>query len=281
MGEPWDRMSKVWFVTGCSTGFGKVLCQELLHGDDLVVATARKVGDIEDLAGPNSLTLSLDVTDAAQCQIAVNAALEQFGRIDVLVNNAGYGLIGAVEEVSDTEVRHMFDVNLFGVMNVLRAALPSMRSRRSGHVLNISSTAGLLAFPGSATYASTKHALEGLSEGLSYELEPLGIHVTLIEPGPFRTDFAGRSIAFAERKIEDYAETAGKRRKSIRDYNGKQTGDPLKAVQAMIKVTEMEKPPLRLPLGNSAYDWFREKLEFLKREVDEGEALGRPTDYPI
>ena len=276
-------MAKTWFVTGCSTGFGRTLCEELLKGSDNVVATARQPSSVADLEAshPSRVrTLPLDVTDPLQCERAVAAARERFGRIDVLVNNAGYGLIGAVEEVSDKEVRKMFDVNLFGVMNVLRAALPSMRSQRSGHILNISSTAGLLAFPGSATYASTKHALEGLSEGLYYELEPLGIHVTLIEPGPFRTDFAGRSIAFAEQEIDDYRETGGKRRQAIRDYNGKQNGDPVAAVKAMIAVAEMKNPPLRLLLGNSAYDWFREKLDLLKREVDEGEPLGRPTDYP-
>lgn len=275
-------MSKVWFVTGCSSGFGRVLCEELLRGDARVVVTARDPNTVEDLAKAEPgrcLALRLDVTDSTQCETAVAEAMDRFGRIDVLVNNAGYGLIGAVEEVSDAEVRQMFDVNVFGVMNVLRAALPSMRVRRSGHILNISSTAGLLAFGGSATYAATKHALEGLSEGLFYELAPLGVHVTLIEPGPFRTDFAGRSIAFAEKEIADYAETAGKRREAIRDYNGKQLGDPVKAVRAMIEVAEMERPPLRLLLGNSAYEWVREKLKFVRREVDEGEALGRPTDF--
>jgi len=233
-------MPKVWFVTGASTGFGRILCEELLKTDAIVVATARKVADISDLAADPSRCRALvcDVTDPVQVEAAIQGALEAFGRIDVLVNNAGYGLIGAVEEVSDQEVRQMFDVNVFGVMNVLRAALPSMRAQRSGHILNISSTAGLLAFAGSATYASTKHALEGLSEGLKYELDPLGIHVTLVEPGPFRTDFAGRSIAFAAKEISDYADTAGKRRVSIRDYNGKQAGDPLKAVQAMMALTK-------------------------------------------
>lgn len=274
---------KVWFVTGCSTGFGRILCEELLKdGRTKVVATARSIDSIQDLMAPHpglALALPLDVTRPAQVQAAVDGALAHFGRIDVLVNNAGYGVIGAVEEVGEAELRAMFEVNIFGVVHVLKAVLPGMRKARSGHILNLSSMAGLLVFPGSATYASTKHALEALSEGLYHELKPLGIHVTLIEPGPFRTDFAGRSIVVAESEISDYAETAGKRRENIRQFDGSQPGDPLKGVQAMIAITEREDPPLRLALGAMAYEHIRKKLDWIRRDLEEGEPLGGPTDF--
>lgn len=274
---------RVWFVTGSSTGFGRIPCEELLRqGAAKVVATARQVDSVQDLAAAHPgrcLALPLDVTRPAQIEAAVKGAIAHFGHVDILVNNAGYGVIGAVEEVSDLELRAMFEVNVFGAVNVLKAALPDMRARRSGHILNISSTAGLLAFPGSATYAATKHALEALSEGLYHELKPLGIRVSLIEPGPFRTDFAGRSIVIAGERIADYEETAGKRRQTIQDFDGSQPGDPLQGIQAIIALAEQAEPALRLALGNMAYVQIREKLAWVSQDLDSGEAIGRPTDY--
>lgn len=276
-------MAKVWYVTGCSTGFGRELCRQLLERGDYVVATARDrdtVRGFEQSHPEQALAHAVDVTDPAQISASVHSALERFGRIDVLANNAGYGVIGAVEEVSDSELRAMFEVNVFGALGVLKTVLPSMRARRSGHILNLSSTAGLLAFPGSATYSATKHALEALSEGLAQELAPLGIHITLIEPGPFRTDFAGRSIVIAKNVIGDYDETAGKRREGIKEFDGNQPGDPELGVRAMIAITEVENPPLRLALGGPAYKQIREKLARVATDLDAWESVGKPTDYP-
>ncbi|MCO5295748.1 MAG: oxidoreductase [Fimbriimonadaceae bacterium] len=276
-------MAKVWYITGCSTGFGRELCAQLLDRGDQVVATARDRHTVVEFerSHPNqALACAVDVTKPDQIQSSVQAGLARFGHIDVLVNNAGYGVIGAVEEVSDAELRAMFEVNVFGVVNVLKAVLPSMRKQRSGRILNVSSTAGHIAFPGSATYSCTKHALEGLSDGLAQELAPLGIRVTLIEPGPFRTDFAGRSIVIAKEEIADYAETAGKRRTGIKEFDGHQQGDPVLGVQAMIAIADEADPPLRLALGGPAYTMIREKLARVSAELDRWESLGKPTDYP-
>lgn len=276
-------MGKVWYVTGCSTGFGRELCRQLLERGDRVVATARDKASVQPLeqSHPNhAMACAVDVTRPEQIEASVQAGLDRFGAIDVLVNNAGYGVIGAVEEVSDAELRSMFDVNVFGVVNVLKAVLPSMRARRSGRILNISSTAGHIAFPGSATYSSTKHALEGLSDGLAQELAPLGIRVTLVEPGPFRTDFAGRSIVIAEQVIHDYDETAGKRRTGIKEFDGNQQGDPVRGVRAMIEVADADDPPLRLALGGPAYTMIREQLGRIAADLDRWESVGKPTDYP-
>lgn len=275
-------MAKVWFVTGCSSGFGRVLCQELIAAGDQVVATARNVEKVRDLerAHPDHvLALPLDVTDAQQVGETVAQGLARFGRLDVVVNNAGYGLIGGVEEVGDDEIRALFDVNVFGVLNVLRAALPSMRAARSGHILNISSTAGMLTLPGSSAYAASKHALEALTEGLRMELAPLGIRVICVEPGPFRTDFAGRSIVIAKHQIGDYDETAGRRRTGIKEFDGTQCGDPVLGVRAMMRVVEEAEPPGRLALGGPAYDQIRKQLDSVRAELDQWEWLGKPTDY--
>ena len=273
-------MSQVWFVTGCSSGFGRLICEELLAQGHRVVATARKVETVSDLACDSLLALPLDVTEPAQIAEAVAAAHARFGHIDVLVNNAGYGVIGALEEVSDGELRAMFDVNVFGAVDVMKAVLPSMRSRRSGTILNLSSIAGLTTFPGSCTYSATKHALEALSEGAAAELAPLGIRVILIEPGPFRTDFAGRSIVIAEEQMPDYDSTAGIRREGIKEFDGNQKGDPVLAVKAMISVALEEQPPMRLLLGGSAYDAAAKKSASLSEEFAQWEWLGKPTDYP-
>jgi NADP-dependent 3-hydroxy acid dehydrogenase YdfG len=272
-------MVKTWLITGCSTGFGRILVEELLKKRENVVATARNIENIRDLESLGAKITTLDVTKGSDCHSATQFAFEQFGRIDVLVNNAGYGTIGAIEEVSDSEVRTMFDVNVFGLLNMLREALPAMRAQKYGRILNLSSLAGSVAYPGSSTYAATKHAVEAINEGLNKELGHLNIRAIAVAPGPFRTDFAGRSLVLAEKEIEDYAETAGKRRVSIRENDGKQVGDPLKAVLAMVKAAEMEHPPVRLPMGEMAFSEIESQLARRTSELLEFESLGRPTDF--
>jgi NAD(P)-dependent dehydrogenase (short-subunit alcohol dehydrogenase family) len=217
----------VWFITGCSSGFGRELAKQLLARGNKVVVTARDVQAIAQFAGmENALLLKLDVTDPAQVAAAAQAAEAQFGRIDVLVNNAGIGYFAAVEEGEDAEIRRMFDINLFGLAAVTRAALPGMRKRRHGFIINFSSIGGLRSFPAVGWYNATKFALEGLSEALWQEVEPLGIRVMLVEPSGFRTDWAGRSANESKVQIGDYSATAGAGRAGIRAVSGKQAGDP-------------------------------------------------------
>lgn len=270
---------RTWLITGCSSGFGRILVERLLERNQQVVATARQLDSIRDLEAKGAKIFELDVTDSEACLDSAYFAVNEFGRIDVLVNNAGYGTVGAVEEVSDSEVRRMFDVNVFGVLNMLRSVLPVMRSQKHGRILNLSSQAGSVAYPGTATYAATKHAVEAINEGLNKELAGMDVRASSIAPGPFRTDFAGRSLALSEMEIADYAETAGKRRQTIRASSGSQVGDPVKAVLAMILVAEMENPPVRLPMGEQAYSEILAQLERRIEEVRKFESIGRPTDF--
>jgi short-subunit dehydrogenase len=273
-------MQKTWLITGCSTGLGRSLAEVLRDKGSNVVATARRRETLNGLEGENVLLTELDVTRPDTIKAAVAATVERFGRIDVLVNNAGYGLLGAVEECSDEEARAVFDVNVFGLLTMLREVLPSMRAQGSGHVINLSSIVGLISFPGSGLYAATKHAVEALGESLYGELKPLGIKVTTIESGPFRTDFHGRSLTFAVNRWSEYEATAGKRRDAIAATYGRQAGDPVKAAEAMIAVTEMDEPPLRLPLGAIAYELAYDQLDKVRAEIQAFESLGKPTDFP-
>ena len=255
---------RVWFITGCSTGLGKVLAETALRAGHQVVATARKPEQIANLAslyGDRALVLTLDVTSQASIDAAVEAAIARFGRIDVLVNNAGYGIAGAIEEVAEQEFMPMFDTNVFGLLRVTKAVLPQLRKQRSGHVLNLSSIGGLVGGAGIGYYNATKFAVNGLSEALAAELAPLGVRVTVIEPGPFRTDFLGRSGVRAALELDDYVETAGKMRAYFADNDGKQAGDPVKAAEAMIAVVESANPPRHLLLGKSAYARWTARLE--------------------
>ena len=229
--------SPVWFITGCSTGFGREVAQQVLARGARAVLTARDKARVADLAeghAERSLVLDLDVTDPVQISAAVQATQARFGRIDVLVNNAGYGYQAAVEEGDDREIRAMFDTNVFGLFAVTRAVLPGMRERRAGHVMNITSVAGLVGFAGSGHYAASKHAVEGWSDSLSAEVAQLGIRVTCIEPGPFRTDFAGRSLRQTPTRIAEYEATAGVRLRGTVDASGKQPGDPARAAEAIL-----------------------------------------------
>jgi NAD(P)-dependent dehydrogenase (short-subunit alcohol dehydrogenase family) len=279
-----DAHSKpVWFITGCSTGFGRELAVILLKRGYRVVATARDKAKIADIVAgheKNGLALALDVDKQNQIVAAVKAAEARFGRIDVLVNNAGYGYLSAVEEGDDADVRAMFETNFFGLAAMTRAVLPIMRAQKSGAIVNISSIGGFIGFPGSGYYAATKFAVEGLSEALSAEGAPLGIKVIIVEPGPFRTDWAGRSLKTPEKLINDYTETAHARRRLIQGRNGSQPGDPVRASEAIIAAVEQEHPPLRLPLGAIAYEMMGAEIASLRKEHDSIEAVARGADYP-
>jgi NAD(P)-dependent dehydrogenase (short-subunit alcohol dehydrogenase family) len=273
--------TKVWFITGTSTGLGRALAQEVIADGDRLVATARDTSTLDDLVAlaPDRVrALPVDVTDPTAVRLAVDTALKDFGRIDVLVNNAGYALRGALEELSETELRRQFDTNVFGALDVTRAVLPAMRAQRSGCIVQMSSVGGVLATLGGTAYAGTKFALEGLSEGLAAEVAHLGIHVLIVEPGPFRTDFTGRSVRWAD-PIDDYRSALDPAKKQFLAMHGTQPGDPARAARAIITATRMDDPPLRLPLGANAVDRIRERLQQRLREVDTVESLGRPTDF--
>jgi NAD(P)-dependent dehydrogenase (short-subunit alcohol dehydrogenase family) len=273
----------VWFITGCSTGFGRELARQVLEGGRRCVVTARnpdQVADLVELAPDRALALKLDVTEPAQIESAVAAAQNRFGRVDVLVNNAGVGYFGSVEESEEAAVRRMFEINVWGLANATRAVLPGMRARRSGCIVNISSIGGIRAFPGVGFYNATKFAVEGLSESLSQEVAPLGIKVLIVEPSGFRTDWAGRSADDAPRTIPDYRETAGKNQDAIRGYSGKQAGDPVRAAAAIIAAAEAPEPPLRLLLGKAALAGARAKIELLQRDFEAWAETTQGADFP-
>ncbi|MEO0840654.1 MAG: oxidoreductase [Cyanobacteria bacterium J06643_5] len=274
--------SKVWLITGSSTGFGRTLAETVLEKGDKVIATARKPEQLEDLVSKypdTAIALKLDVTNQVEIKAAVDSAIAKLGKIDVLVNNAGYGLIGALEEVSEEQIKRNFDTNLLGAINVIRAVLPMMRKQQSGHIINMSAIAGFTNELGFSIYGGAKFALEGVSEALVGEVAPLGIKVTIVEPGPFRTDFIGRSLDRAEEQMEAYQGTVGKFLNFLNNIEGKQPGDPQKAAEAIIKVVNSENPPLRLVLGQYAYSKFRQKIESLKTELDEWELVAANTDF--
>ncbi|MEK9212122.1 oxidoreductase [Sphingomonas sp. 2378] len=273
----------IWFITGCSTGFGRELAKLVLKQGARAVVTARRIGDVADIVEGHqekALALELDVTNDQQIAAAVKAAQERFGGIDVLVNNAGYGYQSTIEEGDDDAIRRQFDVNVFGLFALTRAVLPIMRAARRGHVINITSVAGLIGYPGSGYYAASKHAVEGWSDALAVEVQPLGIHVTCVEPGPFRTDWAGRSLQQTPSRIADYAETAGKRLASTRDISGSQTGDPVRAAEAMIAITQQTNPPRHLVLGRWGFDAVTDRLKQRHAEIEANRDLSLGADFP-
>ena len=276
------QTTPVWFITGCSTGFGHELAKLVLERGWNAVVTARDAKRVADLVKGhenNALAVSLDVTDARQIAAATRAATEKFGRIDVLVNNAGYGYQASIEEGDDAEIRAQFDANVFGLFAMTRSVLPVMRGQKSGHVINITSVAGFIGFAGSGYYSASKHAVEGWSDALAKEVEPLGLHVTCVEPGPFRTDWAGRSLKQTPSTIADYAETVGSRLKGTSDGSGSQAGDPRRAGEAMIEIAQAKNPPHQLVLGAWGVDAVDKRLSAVRKEFDEWRERGAATDY--
>ena len=273
---------KVWFITGSNSGFGFSLTKAVLEKGDKVVATTRHPEQIKDLVEQypdTAKAVTLDITKADEISSAIDTALATFGRVDVLVNNAGFGTLGAVEEIEDEQVRLQFEVNCFGTLNLTRAMLPHFRQRKSGHILNVSSVGGFTSFPGTGIYSATKFAIEGYSEALAKEIAPLGINLTLVEPGAFRTEFAGDSLATPENQIEDYEETAHKFVKMQEQSSGEQPGDPDKAAQAMIKVVESDNPPMRLVLGGDALEATRKKMKSFQQELEEWKEVTLSTSF--
>ena len=277
-----DVREQVWLITGASTGFGRVLAETVLARGGRVVATARDVSAVKDLverAPERVLAARLDVTDPASVRQAVDAAIAGFGQIDVVVNNAGHGLVGALEELADEHIRAVMATNVFGAMAVTRAVLPHMRARRQGCIVQMSSVGGVVGNPGHAIYATSKFALEGMSEALAGEVAPFGIRVLIVEPGPFRTEFAGRSMTFAE-PIDDYRDTpAGALRARFRDQDGRQPNDPAKAAAIIVDVAGDDRAPLRLPLGPEAVGRIREKLQQQLADLNEWESTVVETRY--
>lgn len=272
----------VWFITGASRGIGALIAQAALADGNAVVAAGRNVKAIIERLGESAalLPVALDVTDEAQAHAAVQAAIARFGRIDVLVNNAGFGLLGAIEESSDQDVRRMYDTNVFGLLNVTRAVLPTLRAQRSGHVINISSIGGYRAAAGFGAYSSTKFAVEGISEALHAELAPLGIHATVVEPGYFRTDFLdASSLTVAPDVIADYDATSGAVRRRAQEMNHNQPGDPVKLAAAMIELVDAPNPPLRLPLGTDTLAGIEAKNAFVAQEMATWRALSASTNF--
>jgi NAD(P)-dependent dehydrogenase (short-subunit alcohol dehydrogenase family) len=274
---------KVWFITGCSTGFGRALAQLTLSLGHPTVITARNPAQVQDLAAAHpdqALVLQLDVTEPAQITAAVAAAVARFGTIDVLVNNAGIGYFGSFEETELAEARRMFEINVWGLTETTRAVLPLLRKQRSGTIVNLSSIAGIAAFPGLSFYNASKFAVEALSEALAQEVAPLGIRVLLVEPGPFRTDWAGRSANQAPETIPAYQATAVARNRQIRGLSGRQPGDPARAAAAIVQMVEAPEPPLRLLLGKAALRAARLKLAAVQKDFDAWAELTEGADFP-
>jgi len=274
--------SKVWFITGCSSGFGRSLVKKVLKNGYNVVATARDIGklaDIESEYGEKIRVVKLDVTNNDQIPKVINSSVDTFGRIDVLVNNAGYGLVGALEEYTEGEMHKNFNTNFWAAINIIRKVLPVMRDQKSGHIINISAGAAIMNETGFSIYAASKAALDLASEALCWEVKPLGINVTNVVPGPFRTDFITRSLNKAEKNIDDYDQTVGKFVEFLNKIDGKQPGDPDKAAEAIINITKLEKPPLYLYLGEFAYKSVNRKIKTMKKYLDDWEDIGLHTDY--
>jgi NAD(P)-dependent dehydrogenase (short-subunit alcohol dehydrogenase family) len=274
--------NKVWLITGASRGFGALVTKAALARGDAVVATARNVATVTDALGPHPqlLALALDVTSESQAHTAVARATERFGRIDVLVNNAGYGLLGAVEEASAVEVERVFATNVFGLLNVSRAVLPRMRAQGGGHVINLSSIGGISSSPGWGVYCATKFAVEALSESMAIELEPLGVRTTVVQPGYFRTGFlSGNSLVSTASRIADYVETVGAMRSFAAGADGQQPGDPQRLAAAMLELVDASKPPRRLPLGSDTVRRIGERHREVETELETWRALAVSTDF--
>jgi NAD(P)-dependent dehydrogenase (short-subunit alcohol dehydrogenase family) len=278
-----NRDNPVWLITGCSTGFGRELAKLVLERGWRAVVTARDPSKLADLAEGHkdrALVLQLDVTDRKQIADVVAQSQKHFGRIDALVNNAGYGYLAAIEEGEDDAVRAMFETNVFGLVDMTKAVLPIMRVQKSGIIVNISSIGGITSFAATGYYHGTKYAVEGISESLAIEVKPLGIDVLVVEPGPFRTNWAGPSIKQSATSIDAYEETAGERRKQTAARSGNQAGDPVRAAQAIINAALSDNPPLRLLLGKTALELARKKVASLTHDFDAWEKTTIGADFP-
>ena len=278
-----DSTSQTWFITGASSGFGEALATHILDKGGRVAATFRQPKQAQEFTAREAgrtLGVVCDVTNEGQVKTAVADAVAHFGHLDVVVNNAGCGSMGSIEEVPAEEVQRQFDVNVFGALHVLRAVLPHLRERRRGHVLNITSIGGLKTFPGVGIYNASKFALEAIGESLSQQVGPLGIKVTNVEPSGFRTKWAGESATIANTRIDDYQATVGENIRGIQGYSGRQPGDPVRAAHAMYDVAQMENPPLHLPLGKAAVKGARDKFAALTQELEQYAATGNAADFP-
>ncbi|MDB4926754.1 oxidoreductase [Mucilaginibacter sp.] len=280
------KTQKVWFVTGTSKGFGLEITKAVLASGDKVIATVRsKVAELTSKFNnnPDLLVVTMDTTIESQVKEAVQQGVAHFGKIDVVVNNAGYGIVTAIEEATDEETRKQYDTNVFGLLNVTRAVLPYLRKQRSGHIINISSLFGFDAIPGWALYGSTKFAVEGISKGLAAELEPFNIKVTAVEPGLFTTDFLSKeSYAIADNAIDDYADTTvGQMRAHSGSLHGKQPGDPVKLAKVIVELADTKEPPLQLPLGTDAIQTYRTSAENTAKSVEKWLALSTSTDHVV
>lgn len=274
---------KVWLITGCSTGMGRDIAITALEHGYRVVVTARNPSTLDDIVQRfpgRASAVALDVTNAAQIEAALRHTLDTFGQLDVLVNNAGYGYVAAIEEGDDNEVRAMFETNFFGLLAMTKAVLPHMRERGSGHIINNSSQAGLMANPGTGYYSTTKYAVEALNEALAREMAPFGVKVSAIQPGAFRTDWAGRSMKRTSTPLPAYAETVGKRADMIAELSGKQPGDPKRAAEAVVALVQNPNPPVQLLLGRGVLETYRGKLAAVSASLDAWEAVTVGADFP-
>lgn len=274
--------NNIWFITGISSGLGKALAQTVIDKGDFVIGTFRNQSQTDTFNIQHkgkALALTLDITMSNEIERAVKLVTEKFGQIDVLVNNAGYGLAGAIEETNSNETREIFEANFFGTLKLTQSFLPFFRKQKSGHIIQISSHGGFKAFAGFGIYNASKFALEGFSEALAQEVAPLGIKVTIVEPGPFRTNFAGIGFKLAQHSISDYNATAGVFKEKIRGVDGKQEGDPIKAARVIYDITKINKPPLRLPLGKVALLSLTSKLESVKTDLDNYKDIAESVVY--
>ncbi len=273
---------KIWFITGISSGLGKALAQAVIENGDFVIGTFRNQAEADafnNLQKEKAIALILDITKPDEIERAFKLITEKFGKVDVLVNNAGFGLAGAIEETSLEETREIFEANFFGALQVTQTFLPLFRRQKRGHIIQISSHGGFKAFPGFGIYNASKFALEGFSEALAIEVAPLGIKLTIVEPGPFRTKFAGSSFKQTKNIIEDYNPTAGSFRERMKQVDGNQEGDPAKAAQAIINITNLEEPPLRLPLGKIAIISLKNKLDSVQKDIDNFKEIAESTVF--
>ena len=273
------KNSRVWLITGCSSGLGRALAQRALASGDRVVATARNPDSLSDMSAEHCRRIRLDVTIQGQVQEAIARAVKSFGQLDVIVNNAGYGLAGAFEELSEEQIARNLEVNFFGALRVIRAALPVLRAQKSGHIINVSAAAAISNYPGFSVYGAGKCALEGASESLAAELGPLGIKVTIVEPGPLRTNFLADSLEHASMALEDYVPSSGRFLRTLKGLNGKQPGDPERAADVIIEAVCAPRPPLRLVLGRYAVEKTRKKLQATGRELELWQEMSSAADY--